>query len=130
VKGENERFKDVRLDRKKNQVEFGDLIGRPQSYISAIEHGRKPVTYELLRDLLISLDVNPAYIIVGAPYKMYMAQQRTTSEHPDILREEVEAVEYARDGVVEKELNRIREVEKAANEFRQRLQSLSRKGAV
>lgn len=40
----NERFKQIRLAEKKNQTEFGELLGITKSGVSDIESGRRNVT--------------------------------------------------------------------------------------
>lgn len=115
---DKDRLKNVRENLGLTQEQFGEKLGRPQSYISALEAGRKSITYDFLKELVNVFEVNPAYIMIGWP-QMYLKKNATNASYQ--VNEDQEKAIYKKQEKIEDELAQLLEVDEDLAEYKRRL---------
>ncbi len=75
----NERFKKIRILKKMNQEQFGNLIGLSKSGISNIEKGIRNVTEKHVKLLCSELNVSENYLRTGVG-EPFLKMSQTTME--------------------------------------------------
>ncbi|MDQ8738247.1 helix-turn-helix transcriptional regulator [Paenibacillus sp. LHD-38] len=59
------RIRILRKNRGLTQVQLGELVEIPQSYIGAIERGEKNVSIETLERIVIALEISPEELFIS-----------------------------------------------------------------
>ena len=80
------RIRDARLEAGHTQESLGEMIGRPKTWVSAVEAGRNGVSTMDLDDIAIALDRKVSFFFSdGSPVHQDCVAPRTLSEWIELL---------------------------------------------
>lgn len=87
------RIKEIRLELRLSQEEFGNIFDSGKSYISAVENDNSKLSLESLVKLLLNYKVNINYILGGVGEMFLKKNVSLTSQFEEVKDEILKEVE-------------------------------------
>ena len=84
IKKIGDRVLILRKNKKLTQKSFSNLIGMPQSYLSAIEKGRKNASLNFIMSIIDNIEVDADWLLKGKD-SIYREEKKEREEHPKWL---------------------------------------------